>query len=318
MSGAMRDHGGGLDAAVARFGGQRSDWLDLSTGINPVPYPVPEIPKNFWTALPDSSAQQALSTAVRSFWRVPDNAELLAASGVSALIAQLPRLAAAGTVGITNPTYNEHEASFQSHGWTKKDRGVANVYVHPNNPDGRLFERTEVKNQHQTLSIIDESFCDTCPENSLIQLAEKPGVIVLKGLGKFWGLAGLRLGFAIAQPDTINRLADMLGPWAISGPAQYIGTTALSDHNWATKTRQRLATDAAKLDKIICGTGAQVSGGTALFRLYDVGNAGKVQKMLAERQIWSRIFPYSENLLRLGLPAGRNNWNRLESAVKEL
>ncbi|MCP5085209.1 MAG: pyridoxal phosphate-dependent class II aminotransferase [Rhodobacteraceae bacterium] len=318
MSRAQRDHGGGLDAAVEGFGGARGEWLDLSTGINPVPYPLPDIPGNTWAALPDSAGQQELLIAARKFWQAPDSAGILAASGVSALISQLPRLAGPATVGISNPTYNEHEAAFRSHGWVPESSGSANVYVHPNNPDGRLFDSEDIKKRHRVLTIIDESFCDVCPENSLIHLTEKKGVIVLKGLGKFWGLAGLRLGFAIARPDTIARLANMLGPWAVSGPAQYVGTSALSDHNWATNTRQRLTQDAAKLDKIVCGSRAQLSGGTSLFRLYEVGEAKRVQDMLAKRHIWSRVFPYSEGLLRLGLPGNEDGWCRLESAVKEL
>ncbi len=312
-----RDHGGGLDAAVARFGGRRPDWLDLSTGINPAPYSVPEIPLYCWTALPDSAAQKSLLNAARRFWNVPDHADLLAAAGVSALIAQLPRLAQAGTVGISNPTYNEHEAAFRTQGWQIDQTGSANVYVHPNNPDGRLFDRLHIQEQHQNLTIIDESFCDVCQDESLIELAEAPGFVVLKGLGKFWGLAGLRLGFAVARPETIAKLAAMLGPWPISGPAQYVGAKALSDHNWAIKTRQRLINDAARLDKILKAAVSGLAGGTTLFRLYEVENAPKAQEVLARQQIWSRIFPYSNRLLRLGLPGGENDWQRIESAVEE-
>ncbi len=134
-----RDHGGGLDAAIARFGGDRADWIDLSTGINPTSYPLPAIPDRFWQALPDSGDQAALKSAARAFWSIPDTADIAAASGVSALIAALPRLAPAAQVGIAQPTYNEHAASFAAFGWAvQTDTAATNVYVHPNNPDGRL------------------------------------------------------------------------------------------------------------------------------------------------------------------------------------
>ena len=136
-----RDHGGGLDAAAARYGGARGDWLDLSTGINPVPYPLPVLPVDVWTALPDRAATLALERAARAFWGVPDGATVLAAPGASALIAAIPRLAPAGRVAIAGPTYNEHQAAFIQAGWTVGAGGQARVVVHPNNPDGRLHAR---------------------------------------------------------------------------------------------------------------------------------------------------------------------------------
>jgi len=314
MTQPPRDHGGGLDAAIARFGGKRCDWLDLSTGINPIAYPVPEIPPHFWTNLPDKSAQEALLSAARKFWNVPSGADILAASGVSALIAQLPRLAPTATAGITRPTYNEHEAAFRTFGWDIAQSGSANIYVHPNNPDGRLFDADEIRANHRELTIIDESFCDICPDQTLIELALIPGIVILKGLGKFWGLAGLRLGFAIALPDTIMRLNDMLGPWAISGPAQFIGAMALRDRAWAIKTKLRLAQDAKQLDKLL----SKPAQGIDLFRLYSVKDATHFQATLAKHHIWSRVFPYSKSLIRLGLPATDTDWNRLTSALNEV
>lgn len=311
-----RDHGGGLDAAVAAYGGDRSSWIDLSTGINPNPYPVGKIPTRFWADLPDINPQSALLDAARSFWNVPQGADILAAPGVSALIAQIPRLAQPGIVRLYKPTYNEHEASFRALGWSVKPSGNAQVIVHPNNPDGRLASANEVTSHHRDLTIIDESFCDVCPAQSLITLAEKPGIVVLKGLGKFWGLAGLRLGFAIARPETAAQLSRMLGPWAISGPAQFIGAAALSDPLWAQQTRQSLASGAAKLDSLMQPVGISEPCGTTLFRLYQVDDARALQAKLARHQIWTRVFPYSDSLIRFGMPVA-SDWQRLELAIEE-
>lgn len=312
-----RDHGGGLDAAIARFGGTRSDWIDLSTGINPTPYLLPDIPPRFWQALPDSDDQAALKSAARSFWHIPDGADIAAASGVSALIAALPRLSPAATVGISQPTYNEHAASFSAFGWDVQTSAAdTNVYVHPNNPDGRIWPRDTILANHKTLTIIDESFCDTTPENSHIDLAAKPGFVVLKGLGKFWGLAGLRLGFAVAHPDTIGQLEHMLGPWAISGPAQHIGRAALCDADWATTTRKTLAADAYRLDQIMTAAGATSPCGSTLFRSYHVANAQAWFEKLANFHILSRIFPYSDTMIRLGLPASETQWSRLKTVLE--
>ena len=307
---AKRDHGGGLDGAVARYGGARGDWLDLSTGINPVPYPVPALDADAWTALPDEGALDALTGAACAFWRVPAGAEVLAAPGASALIARLPALALPGEVEIPGPTYNEHWAAFRAAGW-QAGTGGARVVVHPNNPDGRLWHEAGL-GRDRPLTVIDESFCDVTPGDSLVHLAVRPGVVVLKSFGKFWGLAGLRLGFAIARPETVARLSEMIGPWAVSGPALTIGTRALRDADWALATRVRLARDADRLDRLVTGAGAEGVGGTTLFRLYDVDDAAVWQDRLARHHIWSRVFPYSDRWLRLGLPGVEDDWSRLE------
>ena len=307
-----QDHGGGIDAAAERFGGQRADWLDLSTGINPCPYPVGQLPADAWTALPDRAARSALEDAARRFWRVPTQAAVLAAPGASSLIARIPALARPGRVHIPGTTYNEHARAFRSAGWDvdgDQTSAEALVVVHPNNPDGRIWA-----NPVAQLCVIDESFCDVMPQASLIDLATRPGMIVLKSFGKFWGLAGMRLGFAIGDPDLIGQLDVMLGPWAVGGPALAVGAAALCDTAWADQTRARLAADAARLDAVM---GLPVVGGTSLFRLYDAGDAKVWHDHLAQHRILTRIFPWSDRWLRLGLPDG-DGWARLITAVEVL
>ena len=316
------DHGGGIDAAAARFGGMRSDWLDLSTGINPIPYPIPHLPPDAWTALPDQTATAALDHAARRFWKVPDTAAVLAAPGASSLIARIPTLAPAGRVHIPRPTYNEHARAFLAQGWTVTDAAPdtapdtaaeAVVLVHPNNPDGRLASASDATPR---LTIIDESFCDVLPDASLMRLASRPGTLILKSFGKFWGLAGLRLGFAIGDPGLTAHLARLLGPWPVSGPALAIGTHALSNPDWSAATRRRLAADTRQLDALMKGHGLTPLGGTSLFRLYDTPDAAHLQTALARHRIWTRTFPYNPRWLRLGLPGASAQWDRLASALK--
>ena len=307
-----RDHGGGLDAAIARYGGARADWIDLSTGINPVPYPVGEIGAQAWTALPDTGAMARLLDAARSFWNVPRAADIIAAHGASALIARLPSVFAGDTATIPAPTYNEHAAAFRAQGWSVQEHGAAAVttVVHPNNPDGRMWRAADIDGP----TVIDESFCDVAPDQSLVTETTGGGVVVLKSFGKFWGLAGLRLGFAIGQPDTLAPLRDLMGPWSVSGPALDIGARALADQAWAEETRGRLAADADRLDALLTGAGAQVVGGTTLFRLYEVDDAVRWQDHLARHHVWSRIFPYSKTWVRLGLPHP-DRWAQVADAV---
>lgn len=303
------DHGGGIDAAVARFGGTRAGWVDLSTGINPIPYPLADFPADCWTALPDEAAFAALETAARRFWRIPECAAVLPAPGASALIARMPGIAEKRAVHIPAPTYNEHARAFTAQGWHLSEMAQARVLVHPNNPDGRLWQAGDCAD----LTIIDESFCDLTPEASLIAQAAHPNRIILKSFGKFWGLAGARLGFAIGDPALIAKLAQGIGPWAASGPALAIGARALMDDAWATATRARLAADSARLDALM---GLPVVGGTTLFRLYDAGDALALQNHLARAHIWTRAFPYSDRWLRLGLPGTPEAWARLDVAMQ--
>jgi cobalamin biosynthetic protein CobC len=309
-----RDHGGGLDAAIARHGGTRADWLDISTGINPVPYPVGDFPADAWTALPDSAAMDRLLTAARRFWQVPAEAQIVAAPGASALIARMPDLCPGGAY-IPGPTYNEHAAAFRARQRAVSDTDPTqpvHVYVHPNNPDGRLWPATALA--PRPLTILDESFCDVTPAASHVARTTDPSVLVLKSFGKFWGLAGLRLGFAIGSGAPLRHLPDLLGPWPVAGPALAIGARALEDTAWADDTRARLTRDAARLDALMSAAGATLQGGTTLFRLYAVDDASAWQDRLARHRVWSRIFPYSATWLRLGLPHP-DRWYQLARAL---
>lgn len=317
-----RDHGGGLDAAVQRYGGVRIDWVDLSTGINPLPYPMPALSHDSWTSLPDQGALQRLLDAARRFWSVPDSAQIVAAPGASALIARLPYLVQQnGAAYIPRPTYNEHAAAVAASGTLvmtdDPDQAAMHTYVHPNNPDGRMWDKNQMGGR--PLTVIDESFCDVMPDQSHITLTGRDGIIVLKSFGKFWGLAGLRLGFAIATPGTFAppgkpTLQDHLGPWPVSGPALQIGAAALENDEWAARSRTRLAQDAGRLDQLMASQGAQIVGGTSLFRLYEVDSAANWQGRLARHHIWSRVFPYNDRWLRLGLPHP-DQWTRIEAAL---
>jgi cobalamin biosynthetic protein CobC len=313
----VRDHGGGIDAARARWGGERADWLDLSTGINPVPWggasPGAGVAPEAWAALPDRGAQEAFVAAARRAWRVPDGAAALPLPGASAAIALLPRLVPPGRACVPGPTYNEHAAGFRAAGWSVGEAGAADAFVavHPNNPDGRLWRAKDLPPAR--LTILDESFCDLLPDASLIALAARPGVVVLKSFGKFWGLAGLRLGLAAGDPAHLAALAEAVGPWPVSGPALAIGTAALADPAWAGEARARLARDAARLGAALAPH-AEPAGGTDLFRLVRLPEAGALADRLARHRILVRRFPWSAEHLRVGLP-GPRGWARLEAAL---
>lgn len=285
-----------------------SRWLDLSTGINPHPFPFRPSAEAF-TALPRRADLAALLDAARTYYRVPSGAGIIAAPGTQAILQWLPFLVPARTVAVASPTYAEHAAIWSRHAsvrdWDLAASPAADlaVIVNPNNPDGRLVQpdRLAALTRSTPLLVIDEAFGDLTPDATM---AGRPRTLVLKSFGKFFGLAGVRLGFAIGAPDLTARLADALGPWAVSGPALEAGTAALSDAAWATAMRTRLGLEAAVLDRILADAGLTVVGGTSLFRLVDDPEAHAVHDMLARGGVWTRRFT-SPRWLRFGLPGAR-------------
>jgi cobalamin biosynthetic protein CobC len=316
----MRDHGGNIDQAQARFGGQ--GWLDLSTGINRQPYPVPALPVHVWTDLPTRAAQSAVMHAARGAFGT--DALGLSLPGAQAAIQMLPRLFVAGHAKVLAPTYNEHAACLRAAGWNVGEADQISalagadlaIVVNPNNPDGRHHDPRALRAISQQVGclVVDESFADPVPELSLAAHA-CDRLIVLRSFGKFWGLAGLRLGFAFGGPECVAGLAEMAGPWPVSGAALELGRIALRDAIWHEQTCIRLRADAARLDALALRAGWGLVGGTALFRTYATPDAASAQSALARAQIWSRIFPYSPYWLRLGLPGNASEWARLEIAL---
>ena len=189
------------------------------------------------------------------------------------------------------------------------------IVVNPNNPDGRRWSRKTLLDLLPKVGrlVIDESFADADPSESLTADAGRDGLLILRSFGKFYGLAGLRLGFALGSARDIEILQALSGPWPVSGPAIAVGTAALVDRTWAAATTLRLRAEAARLDAIAASFGWGVVGGTNLFRLYETPSATEAQDMLAKRQIWSRIFPYSDRWIRLGIP-GKKEWARMDNA----
>ncbi len=318
-----RDHGGDLDRAVAEYSGR--DWIDLSTGINRIAYRVPLIEARLWTDLPRAADLLRLKTAAAALYGLPE-ARILPVSGAQAAIQLYPRLGPTGRARVLGPTYNEHAGSLAAQGWqvetVTEPAQLAGadlaVVVNPNNPDGRLWARDDLLALAASVGrlIVDESFADPVPMVSVAAQAGQGGMIVLRSFGKFWGLAGLRLGFALGNAGDIARLAALGGPWAVSGPACAIGAAALSDRDWQIRTTARLAAEAARLDEMAAQAGWPLVGGAHLFRTYDTGDAAVAQARLAGAQIWSRIFPYSGRWLRLGLPGAPGEWDRLQAALR--
>jgi cobalamin biosynthesis protein CobC len=283
------------------------------------------LPQDVWTALPTVAATARLLTAASTAYR--SQAPMLAVAGAQAAIQLIPKLSAPTRARILNPTYNEHGAALRSAGWqvdevttlTALEGADLAVVVNPNNPDGNNHAREDLLRLSTRVGrlVVDESFADARPDLSLAPKAAQGRLLVLRSFGKFYGLAGVRLGFILGSESDIATLAEMAGPWPVSGPAIAIGTAALSDRGWAETTIARLGSDAARQDVLAQAAGWKYVGGTELFRLYDTPNALAAREKLARRQIWTRMFPYSDRWLRLGLPGQPAEWDRLATALRD-
>lgn len=324
------EHGGALDRAIAVHGGKRSEWLDLSTGINPVPLPLPDLSPEVWARLPDEALHGAAIDGAREFYRIPETAGVVAAPGTQALIQILPGLRTPGEVAVVGPTYAEHAASFARCGWRVRqiadladlpENATAALLVNPNNPDGRIAEPAAILRAHDLLAarsgmlIVDEAFADMAPEGSVGEYAARPGLIVLKSFGKFFGLAGLRLGFAVTHRDDAAWLEERLGPWAVSGPALAVAAQAFTDRDGIRRMRERLRHQRALLSRALRAADLREIGGTALFALAEHPGAELVHDALCRHAVLVRRFDYAPTWLRFGLPGGEAEAIRLEEAL---
>jgi len=324
-------HGGDLSAARRLFPAAPEPFIDLSTGINPNPYPLPRLPAELFARLPDPTALAGLAAVAATAYGAPSAAHVVAAPGTQILLPIVAALVRPGRAAILAPTYAEHAraAAFAGHsvGEVRDIGALAEattlaIIGNPNNPDGRLFAKDDLMALAKELRrrggmlVVDEAFMDVGPPRaSLAGEVSVGNIVVLRSFGKFFGLAGLRLGFALAAPALAARLASALGPWAVSAPALAVGAKALADRAWIEKTRRRLTKAAARLDALLAGAGLDIVGGTALFRLTHTRAASALFHHLGRAGIVVRAFPDHATWLRFGLPAREQEWRRLEIAM---
>ena len=323
-------HGGDLDAARRQFPGAPEPFVDLSTGINPNPYPIPELPSGSFTRLPGASEREQLAAAAAETYGAPAPRTVLPAPGTQILLSHVARLVPPGKAAVLATTYAEHAraASLAGHDvsevMTVEALGAADlaIVVNPNNPDGRVVQRdvllaiaTRLRARGGLL-VVDEAFTDAGPDDmSLAAEAACGSIVVLRSFGKFYGLPGLRLGFAIASEGIIARLGASLGPWPVSGPAIAIGAEALGDDAWRARTRAGLARAACRLATLLADSSLAVAGGTDLFKLVRMDDANALHQHLGRKGILVRAFVEHPDLLRFGLPPDEEGWSRLRDAL---
>jgi cobalamin biosynthetic protein CobC len=319
-------HGGDLGAARRLFPGAPEPFIDLSTGINPFSYPLPALDPALYARLPEPAAAERLATIAAAAYGAPSPAHVVATPGLQILLPMVAGLVPPGRAGVLSPTFAEHARvlTCAGHQMRRVDdvRDLAGmdvaVVVNPNNPDGRLVEKAALLAVAAAcgLLVVDEAFMDVGPDGaSLADETARPNLVVLRSFGKFFGLAGLRLGFALAAPDIVARLSGALGPWAVSGPALAIGTAALADAAWIAATQARIAQSAQRLDELLRGAALEIVGGTALYRLVRSAAAAELFDRLGRAGIFVRRFADQPTWLRFGLPGPEAEWERLRTVL---
>jgi cobalamin biosynthesis protein CobC len=324
----MLEHGGNLALAAKQYGIPLENWLDLSTGINPNGYPIPEIPQALWQRLP--SENDGLIEAACTYYGATS---ILPTAGSQAALQLLPTLCTASKVAMLKPMYNEHAQA-----WLRCGHQVTTfenypnddllnttdvlLICNPNNPTAAQFSAETLLAWHAALAkrggwlVVDEAFIDTTPEHSLAQYTHLHGLIVLRSLGKFFGLAGARVGFLLAHKTLLNQAQEAIGPWSLTGPSRYVATQALLDTQWQQATRLQLANNSQRLTELLTQYGLSPLAGTALFQFVPTKNASMTQQLLAKQGVWVRLFSEASSL-RFGLPP-ENSWQHLESALMDI
>ena len=327
----MLEHGGRLRRAAERYRIPLADWLDLSTGISPFAWPPPPVPAAAWHRLPEDD--DGLAGVARDYY----GAALLPVAGSQAAIQALPRLRPPGRVGVIAPGYAEHAQAWRSAGhaverlpaprlFEEAGRFDAVVLIHPNNPGGERFDRDALFGLHARLAsrggwlVVDEAFIDATPEHSLCADGPRDGLVVLRSVGKFFGLAGARAGFVCAAPALLEALRERLGPWALSGPTRHVLMQALADRGWQAAARTRLVATGARLRASLDDCGLDDGDGCAYFQWRRHPEASALHDALARRGILVRCFDSDEATppsLRFGLPADDAGFARLEHGLRE-
>ena len=326
----MLEHGGRLNQVARQYNIPIEHWLDLSTGINSEGWPVPEVPASCWNRLPEDD--DGLLSAAQAYYATD---QLLPVAGSQAAIQALPRLRAPCVVGVFAPAYAEHAHAWSQAGHTlitldaeRPDIAACDVVVviNPNNPTAHLWPVSVLQQWQAELAgrggwlLVDEAFLDAADpsgERSMLEHTGEPGLIVLRSLGKFFGLAGLRVGFVAAWPDLLQPLQTLLGPWGISHPARWVAKRALQDQVWQQATRAKLQQRSERLQILLTEYGLSPRGGTALFQWVVDEKAESWQQALAAEAIWVRRFSHPASL-RFGLPVDEAQWQHLASALNKI
>ncbi|MGV7119284.1 aminotransferase class I/II-fold pyridoxal phosphate-dependent enzyme [Sphingopyxis sp. 550A] len=314
-------HGGALEAAKRHFGTGDAPWLDLSTGINPHRWPGADKMAIDWHRLPEREALAHLEAAAAAHFGV--EARHVCAVPGSEVGLRLAGRIIGGAARHVAPAYRTHGEIFSDS--APIDRAEAPtckgtlLLANPNNPDGRIVDIAMLDAmlaEREGWLLVDEAFADCAPVTSIAhRIDADTRLLVFRSFGKFFGLAGVRLGFVLGPPSFLDALRVLLGAWPVSAAAIAIGTAAYRDRDWIDTMRKRLSREAAALDALFARHNLPVTGACPLFRLVETAEAGVLFDRLARAAILTRPFADRPLWLRLGLPGSAAALARLDAAL---
>lgn len=305
-------------------------WLDLSTGINPEAWPGIVSLSFDWQRLPDEGALYALEAVAATHFGT-NGPNVLALPGTEFGLHSLRNLGLPGPFRCVSPGYSTHGVAFPDSAliafgtlMDEASKGGTILLANPANPDGRLIPVADLLTLAGTVAkaggwlIVDEAFVDAHAGGSIIPA---PGgtetVIVLRSFGKFFGLAGVRLGFAVGPTAIIAGWRAAIGSWPLSAAAIAIGTAAYADTDWIAAMRTLLFERAAAFDGVLRRHGLEPTGDCPLFRLVNC-DAALMFERLARLGILTRPFDYAPHWLRFGVPVNAAELDRLDRALDEI
>lgn len=325
-------HGGALDKMRQDFPAAPQPWIDLSTGINPWAWPIPPnliASESLLAALPTATQRRCCQNAMAAAYGSEERC-VLPVPGSASAIAMLPHTMDAKTAAVMTPSYGDYARAWRASGAAVIEMEnpleaatTADVICvcQPNNPDGRRFDRTALIAAADQLAkrgghlIVDEAYADLDPAISLANEAGHHNIIVFRSFGKFFGLAGLRLGAVIAPQNILAALRAKMGDWPISTLALAIGARAYQDTSYQNQTRKKLRKARCKLDTVLRAAGLPICGGTDLFCFTQAGSSTGLWRHLAQNGIYIRRFEWSDTHVRIGLPADEAAVQRLNAAL---
>ncbi|WP_117235498.1 threonine-phosphate decarboxylase [Vibrio maerlii] len=339
----MIHHGGKLLEAIGVYGGSKEEWVDVSTGVSPYTYPVTSIPLEAWNRLPEDN--DGLEIAAQSYYN--SRITPVAIAGSQAAIMLLPlivteHLGRCGTICLPSVGYKEHQHAWQklrhnNQMWDldfyddipsdeQVKRADVILIINPNNPTGYFIDQQTMHRLQQQLHakggrlIVDEAFMDCTPEKSILptfntQSKLDENLIVLRSVGKFFGLAGARVGFVFAVSPILQKLREEIGPWTVTGPARWVVNQALQDGTWQQQTRQQLKTDITRLESLISNAWRCHYTSGNLFVTAYLNNAEITHQTMCKNQVLARLCD-ENNAIRFGLPKQDWQWDRLEQVLK--
>jgi len=320
-------HGGRLAEAQRRYPQAPGPWLDLSTGINPESWPGISGLVFDWQSLPDEAALRTLEAIAAAYFGAQEP-HVLALPGTEFGLRGLAALGLPAPFRHVWPGYRTHAEALPGSDpipfetlLTQARLGGTIVLANPSNPDGRLLPPAQLLMLAKALAkaggwlVIDEAFGDAHAGNSIIPLLDgTEPVIVTRSFGKFFGLAGVRLGFAVGPAAIMARWREIVGSWPVSAAAIVIGTAAYADAGWIATTRYALFERSAALDGVLRRHGLEPIGACPQFRLVEC-DAQDLFERLAGTGILTRPFDYDPRWLRLGVPASASALARLDRAL---